>query len=35
MSFDAWVVGFGLSRTLIEIGLMESPSAYVALVGRR
>jgi hypothetical protein len=28
MSFDAWVVGFGLSRVLIELKLMESPSAY-------
>src|SRR6266545_5796532 len=28
MSFDAWVVGFGLSRVLIELKLMESPGAY-------
>ncbi len=28
MSFDAWVVGFGLSRALIELNLMESPWAY-------
>jgi hypothetical protein len=28
MSFDAWVVGFGLSRVLIDLQLMESPSAY-------
>jgi hypothetical protein len=28
MSFDAWVVGFGLSRVLIEVNLMESPWAY-------
>src|SRR5215468_6813525 len=28
MSFDAWVVGFGLSRTLIELNLMQSPLAY-------
>jgi len=28
MSFDAWVVGFGLSRVLIELGLMPSPEAY-------
>ena len=26
--FDAWVVGFGLSRVLIELNLMESPWAY-------
>jgi hypothetical protein len=31
MSFDAWVVGFGLSRTLIEIGLLDSPTAYSVL----
>src|SRR5215469_16824929 len=28
MSFDAWVVGFGLSRVLIELSFMESPWAY-------
>src|SRR6266700_6017816 len=28
MSFDAWVVGFGLSRVLIELKLIESPCAY-------
>jgi uncharacterized protein len=28
MSFDAWVVGFGLSRVLIELKLMASPWAY-------
>jgi len=28
MSFDAWVVGFGLSRVLIELGLVASPAAY-------
>jgi uncharacterized membrane protein YfcA len=28
MSFDAWVVGFGLSRVLIELDLMASPWAY-------
>jgi uncharacterized protein len=28
MSFDAWIVGFGLSRVLIELNLMESPTAY-------
>ena len=28
MSFDAWVVGFGLSRVLIELGLLISPWAY-------
>lgn len=28
MSFDAWVVGFGLSHVLIEVNLMASPWAY-------
>jgi uncharacterized membrane protein YfcA len=28
MSFDAWVVGFGLSRVLIELNLVESLWAY-------
>jgi uncharacterized protein len=28
MSFDAWVVGFGLSRVLIELNLVKSPWAY-------
>lgn len=28
MSFDAWVVGFGLSRVLIELELVPSPQAY-------
>src|SRR5215831_14656726 len=32
MSFDAWVVGFGFSRVLIELNLMQSPWAYVVLV---
>src|SRR6195256_2357582 len=32
MSFDAWVVGFGLSRVLIELNLIESPWAYGAMV---
>src|SRR6266568_171836 len=31
MSFDAWVVGFGLSRVLIELNLLESPWAYSVL----
>jgi len=29
MSFDAWVVGFGLSRVLIELKLAVSPAAYL------
>ena len=28
MSFDVWVVGFGLSRVLIDLKLVESPWAY-------
>lgn len=31
MSFDVWVVGFGLSRTLITLKLAQSPSAYAAM----
>jgi len=31
MSFDAWVVGFGFSRVLIELNLMESPWAYCVM----
>jgi uncharacterized membrane protein YfcA len=33
MSFDAWVVGFGLSRVLIELNLIESPWAYGVMAG--
>ena len=29
MSFDAWVVGFGLSRVLIELNLVAGPMAYL------
>ena len=32
MSFDAWVVGFGLSRVLIDVRLMTSPWAYSVMV---
>ena len=28
MSFDVWVVGFGLSRVLIDLKVMQSPPAY-------
>src|SRR5215468_10144506 len=31
MSFDAWVVGFGASRVLVELNLMASPWAYSVL----
>jgi len=33
MSFDAWVVGFGLSALLQSLGLVESGLAYLVLVG--
>jgi uncharacterized membrane protein YfcA len=33
MSFDAWVVGFGISTLLRELGLVESYAAYVVLLG--
>ncbi|MDE2384999.1 MAG: sulfite exporter TauE/SafE family protein [Alphaproteobacteria bacterium] len=33
MSFDAWVVGFGLSRVLIELKLAPSPWAYAVMAG--
>jgi uncharacterized membrane protein YfcA len=32
MSFDSWVVAFGLSRVLIEMKLMTSPMAYSVLL---
>jgi uncharacterized membrane protein YfcA len=32
MSFDAWVVGFGLSSLTRELGLIEGPAAFVILV---
>jgi len=31
MSFDAWVVGFGCARTLIDLGIAGDPAAYVVL----
>jgi uncharacterized membrane protein YfcA len=31
MSFDAWVVGFGFSRTLLDLGILGDPSAYMVL----
>jgi uncharacterized protein len=31
MSFDAWVVGFGFSRTLLDLGILGDPSAYIVL----
>jgi uncharacterized protein len=31
MSFDAWVVGFGLSRTLMDLGVLEDPLAYIVM----
>lgn len=32
MSFDAWIVGFGLSRVLIVLQLLASPTAYSVLL---
>ena len=32
MSFDAWIVGFGISALLKELGLVQSNLAYVTLV---
>jgi len=31
MSFDAWIVGFGFSRTLMELGVLGDPGAYLVL----
>src|SRR5882762_6613831 len=31
MSFDAWIVGFGLSKVLVSVGLAVAPGAYVVL----
>ncbi len=31
MSFDAWFVGFGLSRVLIQLNLLQTPYAYSVL----
>lgn len=33
MSFDAWVVAFGLSRLLQELALVRSGAAYLVLLG--
>jgi uncharacterized membrane protein YfcA len=33
MSFDAWVVGFGLSRVLIDLKLVENPWGYGVMAG--
>jgi uncharacterized membrane protein YfcA len=32
MSFDAWVVGFGLSKLLRDMGVVETGAAYLLLV---
>ena len=31
MSFDAWIVGFGLSKVLVSVGLVVGPGAYLVL----
>ena len=33
MSFDAWIVAFGLSRLTQELGLVKSNASYLVLVG--
>jgi hypothetical protein len=33
MSFDAWVVGFGLSALLQSLGVVESNLAFLVLLG--
>jgi hypothetical protein len=33
MSFDAWIVGFGLSALLKQLGIVESNLAYLVLAG--
>ena len=33
MSFDAWIVGFGLSKLLHDLRVIESNAAYLVLVG--
>jgi hypothetical protein len=33
MSFDAWVVAFGVSRLLQELALVPGNAAYLVLVG--
>jgi hypothetical protein len=30
-SFDAWIVGFGMSKVLMELQLAQAPVAYVYL----
>ena len=32
MSFDAWFIGFGLSRVLIQLNILKSPFAYSILL---
>ncbi|MEK7286602.1 MAG: sulfite exporter TauE/SafE family protein [Nitrospirota bacterium] len=32
MSFDVWFVGFGLSRVLIQLDILQSPTAYSILL---
>jgi hypothetical protein len=33
MSFDAWIVAFGLSRLLGDLGLVRGGGAWLVLVG--
>jgi len=33
MSFDAWIVGFGLSSVLRDLKVIPGPSAYFVMAG--
>ena len=33
MSYDAWIVGYGLSRVLVVLQLLASPGAYTIWLG--
>jgi uncharacterized membrane protein YfcA len=33
MSFDVWVVSFGLSRVIVDLKMMRSPANYLVIVG--
>ena len=33
MSFDAWIVGFGLSKLLHDLSVIETNRAYLVLLG--
>jgi len=33
MSFDAWIVAFGLSKLIRDLGMIETNSAFLVLAG--